>query len=59
MEVKATNLYNYTIERNKRKQRKCTILSRRLVLTTKAIRAVATAKKVTKELKKYTKIAQE
>ena len=59
IEVKATNLYNYTIERNKRKQRKRTILSRELVLTTKAIRAVITAKKATKELKKHTKITRE
>jgi len=59
MEVKATNLYNHTIERNKRKQRNRTILSYELVLTTKAIRAVITAKKATKELKKHTKITRE
>ena len=59
MEVKATNICNYTVERNKRKQRKRTILSRELVLTTKAIRAVITAKKATKELKNLTKTARE
>jgi hypothetical protein len=59
IEVKATNLYNYTVERNKKKQRKRTILSCELVLTTKVIRAVVAAKKATKELKKYAKIAQE
>ena len=59
IEVKATNLHNHTVERNKRKQRKHTILSRESVLTTKAMRAVVAAKKATKELKKYTKIARE
>ena len=59
MEVKATNLYNHTAERNKRKQRKRTVLSYKLVLTTKAIKAVITAKKATKELKKHTKITRE
>ena len=59
IEVKATNLCKYTIERNKRKQRKRTILSRKLVLTTKVIRAVVAAKRATKELKKHTKIARE
>ena len=59
MEVKATNLCNHTVERNKRKQRKCTVLSCELVLTTKAMRAVVAAKKATKELKKHAKIAQE
>ena len=50
MEVKATNFYNYTVERNKRKQRKRTILSCKLVLTTKIIRAVIATKEATKEL---------
>ena len=59
IEVEATNLYNYTIERNKRKQRKRAILSRKLVLTTKIIRVVIAAKRATKELKKYAKIARE
>jgi hypothetical protein len=59
IEVKATNLCNYSIERNKRKQRKCTILSRKSVLITKAIRAVVTTKKATEELKKHAKIARE
>ena len=45
MEVKATNLYNYIVERNKKKQRKRTILSYELVLTTEAIWAVIAAKK--------------
>ena len=56
IEVKATNLYNYTAERNKRKQRKHTVLSCELVLTTEAIRAVVTTKKATEELKKHAKI---
>ena len=56
IEVKATNLRNYTAERNKRKQRKRTILSRELVLTTEIIRAVVAAKEATKKLKKNTKI---
>ena len=59
MEVEAINLYNHTAERNKRKQRKHTILSCKSVLTTEAIRAVITAKKATKELKKHTKITRE
>ena len=59
IEVEATNLRNHTTERNKRKQRKRTILSHKSVLTTEAIRAVVTAKKATEELKKHTKIAQE
>ena len=59
IEVKITNLHNYTAERNKRKQRKCIILSHKSVLTTEAIRAVITAKKATEELKKHTKIARE
>ena len=58
MKVKATNLYNYTVERNKRKQRKHTVLSCELVLTTKIMRAVVAAKEATKELKKNAKIAQ-
>ena len=59
MEVKVINFYNYTIERNKRKQRKHTILFYELVLTTKVIRIVVTTKKATKELKKYAKIGRE
>ena len=59
MEVKATNFRNHTAERNKRKQRKRAILSRELVLTTEVIRAVVTAKKATKELKKHAKITRE
>ena len=59
MEVKATSLCNYTVKRNKRKQRKRTILSYKLVLTTKTIRAVVAAKEATKELKKNAKIARE
>jgi hypothetical protein len=59
IEVKATNLHNYTAERNKRKQKKYTILFYKSVLTTKAIRAVVTAKKATEEPKKHAKIAQE
>jgi hypothetical protein len=59
MEVEATNLCNHTAERNKRKQRKRTILSRESVLTTEAMRAVVTAKKATEELKKHAKIARE
>ena len=59
MEVEATNLCNYTVERNKRKQRKRTVLSRELVLTTKSIRAVVAAKEATKELKKNAKVARE
>ena len=59
IEVKATNLYNYTAERNKRKQRKHTVLSCELVLITKVIRAVIATKKATKELKNHAKITQE
>ena len=51
MEVEATNLRNHTAERNKRKQRKRTVLSRKLVLTTEVIRAVIATKKATEELK--------
>ena len=59
MEVKATNLCNYTVERNKRKQRKRTVLSCKLVLTTKTMRAVVAAKEAIEELKKNAKIARE
>ena len=37
MEVKVAKLYNNTAEKNKKKQRKCTVLSTALVLTTQAI----------------------
>ena len=59
MKVEATNLCNHTAERNKRKQRKHTMLSHESVLTTKAMRAVVAAKRATKELKKHAKIVQE
>ena len=49
MEVKIINFYNYIIERNKRKQRKCTVFFYKLIFIIKAIKAVIAAKEITKE----------
>ena len=57
IEVKAAKLRNNAVKRNKKKQRKHTVLSTALVLTTKVMQAIAAAKNITKEDKKQAKIA--
>ena len=59
MEVEAAKLRNNTTERNKKKQRKRTVLSTASVLTTQAIQAIADAKSIAEEDKKQAKIAQD
>ena len=56
IEVEAAKFRNNAAERNKKKQRKRTILSTASVLTTKAMQAIAAAKNIAKEDKKQTKI---
>jgi len=57
IEVEAAKLCNNTVKRNKKKQRKHTVLSTISVLTTKAIQAIITIKNIAKENKKQAKIA--
>lgn len=59
MEVEAAKLRNNTVERNKKKQRKRTVLSTTSVLTTQAMQAIATAKNIAEEDKKQAKVARD
>ena len=56
MEVETAKFCNNTVKRNKKKQRKRTVLSTALVFTTQAMQAIATAKNITEEDKKQAKI---